>query len=77
MHLYRKNGVHTKFVHTQLKDILPYKHTIVKVKMDTEQQQQGAMEYAVVDTSKKKQKRDEQQNVSTVRVLNFVVYKFS
>ena len=33
--------------------------------MDTQQQQQqGAMEYAVVDKSKKKQKGNKQQNVS-------------
>ena len=52
--------------------------------MDSEQQQQGAMEYAVVDTSKKKQKRNEQQNVSNLLRFNNVqmcyftiyVYKF-
>ena len=40
--------------------------------MDSEQQQQGAMEYAVVDTSKKKQKRNEQQNVSNLLRINNV-----
>ena len=40
--------------------------------MDSEQQQQGAMEYAVVDTSKKKQKRNEQQNVSNLIRINNV-----
>ena len=44
--------------------MLPYKHTIVQAKMDSEQQQEGAMEYAVVDRSKKKQKGNEQQNVN-------------
>ena len=38
--------------------------------MDSEQQQQGAMEYAVVDTSKKKQKGNEQQNVSNLLRIN-------
>ena len=42
--------------------------------MDSEQQQQGAMEYAVVDTSKKKQKRNEQQNVSNLLRINNVRY---
>ena len=40
--------------------------------MGSEQQQQGAMEYAVVDTSKKKQKRNEQQNVSNLLRANNV-----
>ena len=40
--------------------------------MDSEQQQQGAMEYAVVDKSKKKQKRVEQQNVSNLLRINNV-----
>ena len=38
--------------------------------MDSEQQQQGAMGYAVVDTSKKKQKGNEQQNVSNLLRIN-------
>ena len=43
--------------------------------MDSEQQQQGAMEYAVVDTSKKKQKRNEQQNVSNLLRMSNVLFQ--
>ena len=42
--------------------------------MDSEQQQQGAVEYAVVDTSKKKQKRNEHQNVSNLLIINNVQF---
>ena len=40
--------------------------------MDSEQQQQVVMEYAVVDASKKKQKGNEQQNVSNLLRINNV-----
>ena len=42
--------------------------------MSSEQQQQGAMEYAVLDTSKKKQKRNEQQNVSNLLRINNLLF---
>ena len=41
--------------------------------MDSEQQQQGAVKYAVVDKSKKKQKRNQQQNVSKLIVSNVLL----
>ena len=44
--------------------------------MDTQQQQQqGTMEYAVVDKSKKKQKGNKKQNVSCSYVLyTYILY---
>ena len=45
--------------------------------MNSEQHQQGAMEYAVVDKSKKKQKGNEQQNgINNVQCPIFHIIKY-